>query len=331
MGWLERVCAPGQFAFDLLKSRADNSNARREPVRWPGGVAMKTPLFLLASIVIPSLPMAVKADSLVPAGTLIDCTITEPNFSSKTAAKGDPVLCYASPLEKFSSRTVLPYGSYLSGRFEDYRDPGHFVGKGWMELTFDRVVMGPGRVVPISAKVVKAPGLRVDKEGKIDGSGHATRDTIEWMIPVLWPEKVITLPMRGPRPTLKQETRLTLKIMDDFLVPDDTQPAAGVPSTGLRQRSALPRQFNGSVAAQPAVHYADQPVNPQLLALLVLKDGTIFPASNYWMGNSAEVIFISPDGVKETLPIQSLDLGMTIATNRQRGVGFQLRAIASQY
>jgi hypothetical protein len=31
-------------------------------------------------------------------------------------------------------RSTLPYGSYLEGRFEDYKDPGHLVGKGWMEL-----------------------------------------------------------------------------------------------------------------------------------------------------------------------------------------------------
>jgi hypothetical protein len=31
------------------------------------------------------------------------------------------------------------------------------------------------------------------------------------------------LPMRGP-PTLKEETRLTLKVMDDMAVPSTTQP-----------------------------------------------------------------------------------------------------------
>jgi hypothetical protein len=33
-------------------------------------------------------------DQLVPAGTLLQCTMDEPNFSSATAAVGDPVLCH---------------------------------------------------------------------------------------------------------------------------------------------------------------------------------------------------------------------------------------------
>jgi hypothetical protein len=292
---------------------------------------MKSLPFLLFSIVSPALSATLNTDTLVPAGTLIDCTIAESNFSSRTAAKGDPVLCYAGMLEKFSSRTVLPYGSYLSGRFEDYRDPGHFVGKGWMELAFDRVVTGPGRIVPISTKVVKAPGLRVDNEGRIDGSGHATRDTVEWMIPVLWPEKVITLPMRGPRPTLKQETRLTVKVMDDFLMPDEIQDPTTPPSSGLRQRSALPQQYNGAQPVQNAVHYESQPISSQPLALLVLKNGATFPAISYWLENSAEMIFVSPDGARERLAIRSLDLKMTVSANRERGLAFQLRSLPSQY
>src|SRR5439155_26389746 len=51
------------------------------------------------------------------------------------------------------------------------------------------------------------------------GKGHAKRDVAEWMIPVLWPWKVVSLPMRGPRPTLKGEESLELRLMDDISVP----------------------------------------------------------------------------------------------------------------
>ena len=44
----------------------------------------------------------------------------------------------------------------MEGRFEDYKDPGHFVCKGWMQLTIDRMIIG-NRVIPVSAKVVQAP------------------------------------------------------------------------------------------------------------------------------------------------------------------------------
>jgi len=47
--------------------------------------------------------------------------------------------------------------------------------------------------------------------------------SFEWMIPPLWPWKVIMLPARGPRPTLKVTSVLTLRLMDDVQVTQVTQ------------------------------------------------------------------------------------------------------------
>jgi hypothetical protein len=179
-------------------------------------------------------PLVGSAERLIPAGSLISCTMSEPRFSSKTANIGDPVLCQVSHVELYG-RSTLPYGSYMVGRFEDYKDPGHFVGKGWMELRFDRMVIQPDTVIPISARVVNVPGYSVDREGRIQGKGHPVRDIVEWSIPILWPIDLINLPRRGPRPTLKGETRLTLKVMDDLGVPENqnAQPQDG---SGLWRR-----------------------------------------------------------------------------------------------
>ena len=162
-------------------------------------------------------------DQLIPAGSLIQCTVSEPKISSKTTAIGDPVLCRVGHAERYG-RSVLPYDSYLVGRFEDYRDPGHFVGKGWMLLSFDRMVIEPNTVIPVDARVVDVPGYSIDHQGRILGKGHAVRDTVEWMIPVLWPIDLLNLPRRGPRPTLKAETRMTLKVMDDLRIPQGQEP-----------------------------------------------------------------------------------------------------------
>jgi hypothetical protein len=43
------------------------------------------------------------------------------------------------------------------------------------------------------------------------------------MIPPLWPWKVIMLPARGPRPALKGETALSLRLMDDVDIPQVAQ------------------------------------------------------------------------------------------------------------
>jgi hypothetical protein len=73
--------------------------------------------------------------------------------------------------------------------------------------------------MPLDAKVIATRGYKVDKDGDIRGKGHAKRDVVEWMIPPLWPWKIIMLPARGPRPTLKGESQLELRLMDDVQIP----------------------------------------------------------------------------------------------------------------
>ena len=173
-------------------------------------------------------------DLLVPAGTLLQCTMSEPNFSSATASVGDPVLCHLKSFQEFG-RTVFPRGSMLAGHLEEDKDPGHFVGKGYLKITFDRVIVPTGDV-PLPAKVIAAKGYKVDKQGDIKGKGHAKRDVVEWMIPPLWPWKVLMLPARGPRPTLKGEEPMQLRLMDDIVVPRN-----------LSASNAVPRNLSGSV------------------------------------------------------------------------------------
>ena len=176
-----------------------------------------TSLALLSLFV--ATPLCLISEQLIPAGSLVQCTVSEPKLSSKTTAIGDPVLCQLSHSERYG-RSVLPTNSYLVGRFEDYKDPGHFVGKGWMELRFDRMIIEPNTVIPVDARVVAVPGYNVDRNGRILGKGHAVRDVVLWSVPILWPVDLLMLPMRGPRPTLKEETRMTLKVMDDLTIPD---------------------------------------------------------------------------------------------------------------
>lgn len=169
--------------------------------------------------------------SFVPAGTLLGCTLDEPNFSSKTARTGDPVLCRTTNSVEMFGRSLIPRGAYLSARLRDFRDPGHFVGKGWLQLEFTSLTL-PGGSIPLDAKVIAAARYRVNGDGKIQGHGHATRDAVEWAIPILWPVKVLTLPARGPRPALKGETRIELRLMEDLVIPD----GAYAVSNGLTPR-----------------------------------------------------------------------------------------------
>ena len=177
------------------------------------------PSSLCAVLVVSLLSLTLCASAremVLPAGTILRCTLDEPNFSSATVAVGDPVLCRLHSITEFG-RQAFPRGSYLVGHLEAAQDPGHFWGKGYMKIQFDRIGLPDGDM-PLDAKVIGARGYKVDKYGDIDGKGHAKRDIVEWMLPPLWPWKIIMLPARGPRPTLKGESQLTLRLMDDVQI-----------------------------------------------------------------------------------------------------------------
>jgi hypothetical protein len=182
---------------------------------------MKSRWYVLPVCLLALTLLASARDVVVPAGTLLQCTLNEPNLSSKTVAIGDPVLCHLRGVTVFGQQ-AFPRGSYLVGHLEAAKDPGHFWGKGYLQLTFDRIGV-PSGDLPLEAKITGTRGYKVDKEGKIRGKGHATRDVVEWMLPPLWPWKVIMLPARGPRPQLKGETVLSLRLMDDVQVPQLAQ------------------------------------------------------------------------------------------------------------
>src|SRR5713226_7805303 len=174
--------------------------------------------YLIFSLVFLGVQASTKAqDILVPAGTLLKCTLDEPNFSSATAEVGDPVVCHLSSLREFG-QSVFPRGSYLGGHLEADKEPGHFVGKGYLKLEFDRIGFS-STDVPVPSKVIAAKGYKVDRHGDIVGHGHPRRDVVEWLIPPLWPWKILMLPARGPRPTLKNEEQITVRLMDDIQVP----------------------------------------------------------------------------------------------------------------
>jgi hypothetical protein len=128
--------------------------------------------------------------------------------------------------------------------------------------------------VPVPSKVIATKGYKVDKKGDIVGKGHPKRDVVEWMIPPLWPWKIITLPGRGPRPALKGESQITVRLMDDIEVPRNAaayRPASyDRPPAYYRRQSfdhpvsspktdeTLPKIENLSIERQPA----EQEANP---------------------------------------------------------------------
>jgi hypothetical protein len=289
---------------------------------------------------------------VIPAGTLLQCTLNEPNFSSATADVGDPVLCHLRSLTEFGQQAI-PRGSYLVGHLEAEKDPGHFVGKGYLKLQFDRIGL-PGGDVPLEAKVIATRGYKVDKGGKIDGKGHARRDVVEWMLPPLWPWKVIMLPARGPRPTLKGETVLSLRLMDDVQLPQAASAlgpgwhffarpqAESFPETESGVRPAL--AIRGSVVTRsaeisaavevPRLSYAsvvsrdvssEAPVVASGGPVFILNSGTVLAVGSYQY-RDGRITYTLAHGGGGVVSTDEIDWNTTTRVNAQRGVRMTLHA-----
>jgi hypothetical protein len=258
-------------------------------------------------------------EAVVPAGTLLHCTLDEPNFSSATADVGDPVLCRLSSLQEFG-RTVFPRGSYLQGHLEAEKEPGHFIGKGYLKIQFDRIGLA-NTDMPVSSKIIEAHGYRVDRQGDIVGRGHAKRDVVEWLIPPLWPWKVVSLPARGPRPTLKGEEPLTLRLMEDIVVPR----SALAPTPGWHffgQPSSL-SPVTPAPPAVPATRLASAELKTAAdaqatrVTRIALKSNAIFDVTNYRI-DSDRLNYELPNGQKDTVDVHDVDWRKTSQLNAKR-------------
>jgi hypothetical protein len=291
---------------------------------------------LMSAIGLLLLASAIHAqDSLVPAGTLLQCTLDEPNFSSATAAIGDPVLCQLRTMQEFG-RPVFPRGSMLGGHLEADKEPGHFVGKGYLKLTFDRIILPTGDL-PVPAKVIQARGYKVDKQGDIDGTGHAKRDVIEWMFPPLWPWKVVSLPFRGPRPTLKGEEPLELRLMDDIVIPRGMQ--ASNPNRPPYASSLHPSSYQSApqsnansmqltvnrTALQPVQPAATSPLAPpspadgqsaERFTVLVLKSNQVYEVTKYHRDGDL-LMFLDAQGRKGSVDVNDVDWRRTSETTAE--------------
>jgi hypothetical protein len=278
--------------------------------------------------------------------------MNEPNFSSSTVDVGDPVLCHLRGVTEFGQQ-AFPRGSYLVGHLEAAKDPGHFVGKGYLKIQFDRIGLPTGDI-PLESKVIATRGYKVDKEGKIDGKGHAKRDVVEWMLPPLWPWKVIMLPARGPRPKLKGETVLSLRLMDDVQVPQtasnygpgwhfftnrpQNQSYSGTdymenrPTLAIRGSVTTARADVSASVEIPQASYASlvsRVVSPGSTAgvgggpVFILKTGTVLAVGNYQY-QDGRITYTLANGGGGVLSAEDVDWTTTTRVNNQRGVRMTL-------
>jgi hypothetical protein len=328
-------------------------------------------LMFLALFLVCLQPAAKAQATLIPAGTLLHCTMDDPTISPKTAQVGDPVLCHLHQVSEFG-HPAFPRGSYLAGHLEAAKQPGHFIGKGYLDIVFDHIGL-PNSDSELDARIVAAQGQHVDKQGDIMGHGHAKRDVVEWMIPPLWPWKVIMLPARGPQPKLKNEQLVTLKLMQDVELPQLTAyvspprrlgDSGAYGNTGPRTQSYM-APFSGT-SAQPSsssftvdplsrVYYVpptapavDPPISATPAGVSTKQKQTLpnLPAGRLTLvALKSETIYpakdywvgdrllfyVLPDGNQGSTDLNSIDWQRTMDLNAERGVRLTLRTKPSQF
>jgi hypothetical protein len=225
----------------------------------------------------------------------------------------------------------------LGGHLEDFKNPGRFVGKGWIQVEFDRLIVPGSEPLALSAKIIQAPHMKVDAQGDVHGKGHPKRDAVGWMIPILWPIKIATLPARGPYPAFKGESRISLRLMEDVELPSTRasvpMPPWATPSSyygpsygasgngsGLTIRPATYIQRSEPVA-QTAMPTASGPQ----MTIIAMKDGTAMLAQGYWL-EDGKVQWMSDKGEQRALPLEQVDLYQTTQLNHERKVEFVLQS-----
>jgi hypothetical protein len=165
------------------------------------------------------------------------------------------------------------------------------------------------------------------------------------MLPPLWPWKVIMLPARGPRPKLKGETVLSLRLMDDVQIPqmaktygpgwhffghlqnqDYSASQANAPRPQLTVRSAGDASVAQASYASYVTRSVSLPTNVQSapgMPVFVLNSGVVLSVSGYGYSDS-RITYSLVGGGSGVISTDDVDWTTTTKLNNQRGVRLTL-------
>jgi len=106
-------------------------------------------------------------------------------------------------------------------------------------------------------------------------------------------------------------------------VPVVTQAVLTDPAGDIIVPVGLPENWGQVRVAKPSVT-AEQSPRPQL-TLIVLKDGAIYAAADYWL-EDGRLFYVTSAGKQDAVAVRDLDLEMTSRLNAERHVPFILRS-----
>lgn len=137
---------------------------------------------LVISLVTFSAWAALAATFTVPAGTILNCRLSQTLSTSLNYQGQSFTAVLAEPLV-INGNQVVPAGATIRGRIASLSRPGHIKGVGKMLLAPQTITLPNGRTFNVSAVLLHAygaPGARVaNPEGTIKGPSARMRDLKE--------------------------------------------------------------------------------------------------------------------------------------------------------
>jgi hypothetical protein len=161
------------------------------------------------------------------------------------------------------------------------------------------------------------------------------------MLPPLWPWKFVMLPARGPRPKLKGETVLSMRLMDDVSIPQVAQTygpgwhffnrmsdawqdaKAAFDNTRMATRPIQDGQVSYANYVTPDSSAANG-VSPGM-PVFVLNSGAVLAVSGYGYQDS-RITYTLAGGGSGVISTDDVDWSTTTRVNNKRGVHLRLHA-----
>jgi len=145
---------------------------------------------------------------------------------------------------------------------------------------------------------------------------------VEWMIPPLWPLKAITLPARGPRPSFKGEEILTLRLMDDVVVPKMADARPPLPP-GWHRFGESSTKSQSSNDQRTETRSSDMAVEDKELpsaahmTVIALKSNNVFDVVRYRV-ELGRLLYILANGERGSVATADVDWTKTSRLNLSR-------------
>ncbi|MEJ2008325.1 MAG: TrbI/VirB10 family protein [Acidobacteriota bacterium] len=142
---------------------------------------VKRAVLLLSLVILAGWP-ALAATYTVPAGTVLNCRLSQ-TLSTSLNFRGQPFTATLAEPVVVNGNRIIPAGATVRGRIASLSKPGHIKGVGKMLLVPETLALPNGRTFTLNGVLLHAygaPGAKVaNPEGVVKGPNARMRDLKE--------------------------------------------------------------------------------------------------------------------------------------------------------